>query len=146
MQAVAHLFQIAIPFIWLGLVGGISFLEAPLKFRAPGLTLPVGLRIGKIVFAALNRAEGVLAILCFIAYLLGTPPVIVIALFFLVCAVMAYQLFGLRAALNRRIDVVSKEGTPPPSTYHHIAFIVAETVKMLLLLLLGIFTALAYIR
>jgi len=32
--------------IWLGMVLAISFLEAPLKFRAEGLELRVGLAIG----------------------------------------------------------------------------------------------------
>ena len=43
--------------IWLGMVLAISFLEAPLKFRAEGLELRVGLAIGRIVFRALNFAE-----------------------------------------------------------------------------------------
>jgi hypothetical protein len=43
--------------VWLGMVLAISFLEAPLKFRAPGLDLRVGLSIGRIVFRALNIAE-----------------------------------------------------------------------------------------
>lgn len=30
---------IAVVFVWLGMVLAISFLEAPLKFRAPGVTL-----------------------------------------------------------------------------------------------------------
>lgn len=30
----------AITFVWLGMVLAISFLEAPLKFRAPGVTIP----------------------------------------------------------------------------------------------------------
>jgi uncharacterized membrane protein len=43
--------------IWLGMVLAISFLEAPLKFRAEGLELRLGLAIGRIVFRALNIAE-----------------------------------------------------------------------------------------
>jgi len=35
--------------IWLGMVLAISFVEAPLKFRAEGLELRVGLAIGRIV-------------------------------------------------------------------------------------------------
>ena len=48
-------------FVWLGMVLAISFLETPLKFRAPGITLPLGLGIGRLVFRALNTAEVVLA-------------------------------------------------------------------------------------
>lgn len=51
----------AVVFVWLGTVLAISFLEAPLKFRAPGVTIPLGLGIGRPVFRALNIAETVLA-------------------------------------------------------------------------------------
>ena len=37
----------AVAGVWLGMVLAISFLEAPLKFRAPGVTLPPGLGIGR---------------------------------------------------------------------------------------------------
>ena len=43
------------------MVLAVSFLEAPLKFRAPGVTLPIGLGIGRLVFRALNSAEALLA-------------------------------------------------------------------------------------
>jgi hypothetical protein len=52
----------AVAAVWLGMVLAISFLEAPLKFRAPGITLALGLGIGRLVFAALNRVEVVLAV------------------------------------------------------------------------------------
>ena len=52
---------VAAVFVWLGMVLAISFLEAPLKFRAPGVTLPIGLGIGRLVFRALNGCEVVLA-------------------------------------------------------------------------------------
>lgn len=51
----------AVVFGWLGMVLAISFLEAPLKFRAPGITVPLGLGIGRLVFRALNAVEIVLA-------------------------------------------------------------------------------------
>jgi hypothetical protein len=51
----------AVIFVWVGLVLAISFLEAPLKFRAPGVTIPIGLGIGRLVFRALNTVEVVLA-------------------------------------------------------------------------------------
>lgn len=39
------------------MVAAISLLEAPLKFRAPGITTALGLGIGRLVFQALNIAE-----------------------------------------------------------------------------------------
>jgi len=37
-------------FVWIGFVCAISFMEAWLKFRAPGITVPLGLGIGRLVF------------------------------------------------------------------------------------------------
>lgn len=48
------------PAIWMGLLMGISFIEAPLKFMAPGITIPLGLGIGQLVFTAMNYVEIVL--------------------------------------------------------------------------------------
>ena len=59
--------QIAIPFVWFGMVGAISFIEAPLKFRAPNITLALGLGIGKIVFQMLNRIEIIFAVLMLVS-------------------------------------------------------------------------------
>ena len=67
-------------FVWLGMVLAISFLEAPLKFRAPNVTLPIGLGIGRLVFRALNAVEVVFAILILVACIVSPPSV---------CATMA---------------------------------------------------------
>lgn len=56
-----------IPAIWLGLIIGISFIEAPLKFTAPGITIPLGLGIGRRVFLAMNIVEVVLGIALLVA-------------------------------------------------------------------------------
>ena len=65
---------VAATFVWLGVVLAISFIEAPLKFRAPGITIPLGLGIGRLVFRALNAAEAVLAIVLAWGLVLGSPP------------------------------------------------------------------------
>ena len=61
---------VAAVFVWLGMVLAISFLEAPLKFRAPGVTLQLGLGIGRLVFRALNTCEAVLAAVILVALFL----------------------------------------------------------------------------
>lgn len=63
---------------WLGTVVAISFLEAPLKFRAPDVTLQIGLGIGRVVFRALNIAEAVLAAAVVVAVIVGSPPAAVL--------------------------------------------------------------------
>ena len=47
-------------YLWAGVVLGISFLETPLKFKAPGITTVLGVGIGKLVFNALNKIEIIL--------------------------------------------------------------------------------------
>lgn len=41
---------------------GISFLEAPLKFMAPGVTPEIGLSIGRKVFGVFNKIECAMAL------------------------------------------------------------------------------------
>jgi len=66
-----HFFALMCIFLWAGFVCAISFMEAWLKFRAPGVTLPIGLGIGKLIFAALNKVEWVFGIVIFIMLLKG---------------------------------------------------------------------------
>lgn len=44
-------------FLWIGFVCAISFVESWLKFMAPGITIPLGLGIGRLVFFTLNKIE-----------------------------------------------------------------------------------------
>ncbi len=60
------LYSFVITLIWLGFVCAISFMEAPLKFNAPGVELKQALSIGRIVFRALNRMEWISAALSWI--------------------------------------------------------------------------------
>ena len=63
----ARAMMLIIPAVWTGLIIGISFIEAPLKFTAPGITIPLGLGIGRRVFLAMNIVEVVLGIMLVIA-------------------------------------------------------------------------------
>ena len=54
------------------MVVAISFLEAPLKFRAPNMTTQIGLGVGRLVFHALNDIEVMLAVV--IAAVVMTSP------------------------------------------------------------------------
>ncbi len=64
---------VAAIFVWLGMVLAISFIEAPLKFRAPGVTLQIGLGIGRLVFRALNGTELLLAAVLAVALVVDPP-------------------------------------------------------------------------
>ena len=58
-----HLLAFPSVFLWIGFVGAISFSGGVVKVPGTGVTLPLGLGIGSLVFGALNKVEWVLAIL-----------------------------------------------------------------------------------
>jgi hypothetical protein len=127
----------AVTFVWLGMVLAISFLEAPLKFRAPGVTVPVGLGIGRLVFRALNRIEAVLALAVIVAVAAGHPSAPIGALTVLPALLLGVQLTTVRPRLNRRSDRVLAGETLPRSRAH-LAYVATESLKVLALLALGI--------
>ncbi|MCI3271762.1 hypothetical protein [Streptomyces cylindrosporus] len=127
----------AVTFLWLGMVLAISFLEAPLKFRAPGVTVPIGLGIGRVVFRALNRVEAVLALALIVAVAVGGPPLSVSLTAATALLLLAVQLLLIRPALNRRSDRVLAGESLPRSRAHHY-YVATETAKVLDLLALGL--------
>ena len=124
-------------FTWLGMVLAISFLEAPLKFRAPGVTLALGLGIGRLVFRALNNAEVALAVVVVASVVAGSPAGAVTVLTGVVVAVLSVQLIVVRPVLNRRSDRVLAGEDPPRSRAHH-AYIALEVLKVMSLVALGV--------
>jgi len=136
VNRIADVLQVAVPFVWFGLVVGISVLETPLKFRAPGMTVALGLGIGRLVFRALNTAELVLAATLTVS-LLGAPPGVPTAsLVGVLWLLLLVQVVGLRPALDRRAQLIVDGGTPPPSRSHHL-YIALEGIKLLALPTLG---------
>jgi hypothetical protein len=130
--------QTAIAFVWLGMVLGISFLEAPLKFRAPGITIPLGVGIGRLVFRALNLVEGVFALVLVATLVVAWPPAPWVAA---LVAALALALIVGAGVLRPRMDARVRRGElseGQPRHLLHIGFVALETVKVLLLLALGI--------
>ena len=126
----------AATFVWLGMVLAISFLEAPLKFRAPGVTLALGLGIGRLVFRALNAVEAVLAVVVLVCLGVGVPGGVVVAGGTAV-AVLLVQLLGVRPRLTRRSDAVLAGADAPRSHVHHV-YVGLEVVKVAALAVGGI--------
>ena len=131
---------VAALFVWLGMVLAISFLEAPLKFRAPGVTIPLGLGIGRLVFRALNTCEAVLAAVIVIALVIGTPTAGIIAAVLVAVAALLIQVIAVRPALTRRSDAVladARQAESGRSRAHHV-YVVVEVVKVVALLVSGV--------
>lgn len=125
---------IAILLFWAGYVSSISFMEAWVKFRAEGVTLPVGLSIGMKVFTALNRVEWVLLAL-FLASLFYfrsfTNHAKVITA--IVVAMLGLQTFWLLPDLSERaIQII--QGNQPEGSVTHMLFGVAEITKVVTLI------------
>ena len=128
---------VAAVFVWLGMVLAISFLEAPLKFRAPNVTLPIGLGIGRLVFRALNAIEVVLAIVILVACIVSPPSVCVTVALAVATVVLVVQIGAVRPRLTRRSDQVLA-GLDAPRSRGHLVYIGLEVIKSLALIAGGV--------
>ncbi|MEU8390732.1 hypothetical protein [Micromonospora sp. NPDC048842] len=136
MTRIRESLQLALPFLWLGMVLAISFIEAPLKFRAPGITLPLGLGIGRLVFRGLNIAEiALLAALTITVLGSAIGPARWSALGGL-WLILLTQAVVLRPLLDRRAQLIIDGHQPPPSVLH-LGYIGLEVLKVAILVLLG---------
>lgn len=127
-------------FVWLGMVLAISFLEAPLKFRAPGVTIALGLGIGRLVFRALNASEIALAAVIVVALIVGTPSAAVVATILVAIGALLIQVISVRPYLTRRSDAVladAGQAAAGRSRAHHV-YVVFEVVKVVALLIGGV--------
>ncbi len=129
--------EVAVTFVWLGMVLAISFLEAPLKFRAPNVTLQIGLGIGRLVFRALNTVEVGLALVLLAIVVAGPTPMGIIVAFGVAFAALAVQLIAVRPGLTRRSDQVLAGLDAPRSRGHHV-YVGLEAAKVGALLTAGI--------
>ncbi|MEE6177612.1 hypothetical protein [Mycobacterium sp. 050134] len=127
----------AVTFVWLGMVLAISFLEAPLKFRAPDVTLQIGLGIGRLVFRALNTVEACFAVIVVVVALAGHAPARVNVALAIAVAALGIQLIAVRPRLTRRSDEVLAGSEGPRSRAHYV-YIALELVKAVALLVAGI--------
>ena len=129
--------EVAVTFIWLGMVLAISFLEAPLKFRAPNVTLQIGLSIGRLVFRALNTVEVGFALVIVAIVVSGPTPARVAAAFGVAVGALAIQVIAVRPRLTRRSDAVLAGSDGPRSGAHYV-YIAFEAVKVVGLAVAGI--------
>jgi hypothetical protein len=136
-MSLAPAVAVAVIFIWLGMVLAISFLEAPLKFRAQGVTLQIGLGIGRLVFRALNTVEVVLAVVILVSTVATPPSAGAAAALAVAFAALALQIGAVRPRLNRRSDQVLA-GLDAPRSRGHYVYIGLEAIKAVALAAAGI--------
>lgn len=125
-------------FIWIGFVGAISFMEAWIKFQVDELSLPVGLKIGKLVFHALNKVEWALALIILIQIYRTAGKIIKWSNLYLLIAlsILAFQTLVLLPILDVRANAVIDNQTLSAS-HAHIYYIGMEVVKVAALFIYG---------
>ncbi len=126
-------------FLWLGFLGGISFLEAWLKFRAPGITLPLGLGIGKLVFNALNKIEWILCLSILFSTLISKEKLFKrdYIMFLIPMGLLILQTIWLLPALDFRAEQII-QGISVPDSNLHFYYVIAEGVKVIFLSIFGV--------
>lgn len=129
-------------FAWFGMTAGISLLEAPVKFTAPLITRPVALDVGRVVFAALNKAELAALVLTLVlvrasglAHRLWAPVSALVL-------ILIVQSVWLLPELSQRSLAIT-QGIDPGDSQAHLLYAVFELCKLALLLVIG-FRALRY--
>jgi hypothetical protein len=128
---------IALSFIWCGLVIGISFIEAPLKFKAPEVTLKIGVGIGMLVFKAINTIEIVLAMIIIGLLLFSKPKSASQMKYFalgIAVSLLVLQSVWLLPSLQNSAKALLEERPSKPNFFHHKLFVIAEIVKVLSLI------------
>ena len=134
-------FQLAIVsvFLWIGFVCAISFMEAWLKFSAPGVTIPIGLGIGRLVFSALNKVEWLLGLLIIGNLIVSKNKLTTFSnlLYFIPILLLVLQTFWLLPALDARAEIYIQGQIPPASTLHYY-FVGIEIIKIGCLTIFGI--------
>ena len=128
---------VAVTFCWLGMVLAISFIEAPLKFSAPGVTLPIGLGIGRLVFQVLNIIELCWAAVLVIMVVVGRPSVVAMVGSAVAVVILLIQLLGVRPRLTKRSDKVLA-GEDAPRSRAHLVYVGAESIKVIGLIVAGV--------
>jgi len=126
-------------FLWIGFVCAISFMEAWLKFQAPGVTLPIGLGIGRLVFGALNKVEWVFALAILLtSFVKQRGSVKRQNLYFLIpLLILILQSIWLLPALDvRAVQLIEGQVVPPSNL--HFYYVGCEVVKVIALVSIGI--------
>lgn len=126
-------------FLWLGFVFAISFMEAWLKFQAPGITVPLGLGIGKLVFGALNIMEWFFALLILGCLLFAKDRLFSKKdlYFLLTVVVLLLQTMWLLPTLDARAEKLIS-GIVIPDSNLHFVYVGFEIIKVIALFLFGL--------
>ncbi len=126
----------ALILLWAGVLIGVSFLAAPAKFAAASLTLPVAMDVGLHEFGTLNLVEIGLAVATLGLAALARPARVIWTGLGLAALIVATQTLWLLPLLDARALLIIQGGTPPAAPWH-LLYVLAEVLKLLVLLVTG---------
>lgn len=136
--AIADALFLAIVLLWAGMLIGVSFVATPVKFTAPGLSLPVALEVGQVTFRLFSRIEWALAVVLLFVSVPGSSRTWT-GLAVILAALVTVQAAWLLPALDARVAAVVS-GSPLPPSQHHTLYALAEAAKLLFLAVAGFFS------
>lgn len=130
---------IVFTFLWIGFVCAISFMEAWLKFRAPGITIPLGLGIGRLVFDALNKVEWIFIFAISFQMIIAKAKLLSFKMlpFYIAVVLVLLQSIWLLPALDIRAEMHIQGLAVSPSNLH-IYYVGFEVIKTISLTIFGI--------
>ncbi len=145
MPRTALSLRILIPAVLFGLIVGISFIEAPLKFLAPGVTIPIGLGIGRLVFTAANLVAVAGLVLLTVVSIRPRAPLRYLVVLASTWLVLLFEVLVVRPPLNARTDALLAGVDPGESPWHYI-YIACDVLMLALLATLAVMAARAVVR
>lgn len=123
-------------FTWLGMTIGVSLIATPMRFAAETITRPVALDVGRVVFAAFNKAELLALVLLLIVVRVAGSSRMLWAWCAGLTLIVIAQGAWLIPELAARTDIILAGGEPPPSRAHAV-YATLELAKMAILLFVG---------
>jgi hypothetical protein len=114
-------------------------MEAWLKFRAPGITISLGLGIGRLVFNALNKMEWIFVILIICNLFIGKGQILSgnMLLYFTTVSLLIVQTVWMLPALDARAEMYIQGQNVSPSNLHFY-YVGMEFTKVVCLSIFGI--------
>ena len=123
-------------FTWVGMTVGVSMIATPVRFTATSITRPIALDVGRVVFAALNKAELVALVLLLLIVRVSDRTRELWAWCSVLILIVLAQGAWLIPELAARTDLILA-GSEPPASYAHAIYSSLELLKIGLLLFLG---------
>jgi hypothetical protein len=125
-----------VAFTWLGMTIGVSLIATPMRFAAETITRPVALDVGRVVFAAFNKAELLALLLLLVVVRIAGNARVLWAWCAVLTLIVLAQGVWLIPELAARTDLILA-GVEPPASRAHAIYASLELAKMAILLLIG---------